>query len=179
MKKILFFLFLGTSMLSYSQEKIMYYQEVDTSLVSKHYSKYKIDIPKNWFSYCTDPGMMAHSPIEFKNKLKPTDLFPSIIIHKKSYRKKNIEKSLKSYINMEKQFHNDFKYELFKRSHKLYGKYYVVKQGRYSGKEKEISLTFIFNINRQVYYIFYSADESLYDKYLKEAIDIIQSFKIL
>lgn len=177
-QKVLLILFLGASLNFYAQKKDNYYTAIDKSLVDKHYSDYKIDIPKDWFSYRTDPGMVAHSPNEFKNKIQPNGFSPSVIIHKKNYKRKNLEKSLKAFLNSQKQFYKNFKYEIFKEKHALYGEYHIVKYGNNRNSKKEIVLVFIFNINRKVFHVFYSSGENDFDKYLKPVIKIINSFKV-
>ena len=179
MKKRLIFLFLlSFNVLVSGQENPESYKEINDSLVISHYSKYKIDIPDSWFSYITDPGLVAHSPIEFKDKLKPNDSSVGFIIWKNVFKRKTLEKSLKSFLLRSKGIHPRFKYKLLEAEHKLYGKYYIVKYGINRKEGLEIVMTCILNWKKQNYTFFYSSLEADFDTYLEDAIAMINSFKI-
>ena len=155
-----------------------YYKEIESSLVNKHYSEYKINVPDNWFSYYTDPGMVAHSPNEFKGNIKPYALSASFIIHKKNYKSKNLGKSLKSFIRRHKNIYPRFKYKLIDANHDLYGKYYIVKYGIKKKKGFEVVMACILNWKKENFVFFYSSIESNFDTYLNDAVEMINSFKI-
>ena len=178
-KKVFLLLFLATQLFSYSQNIDKYYKEIATSLVDLHYSEYKINVPDNWFSYYTDPGMVAHSPNEFKGNIKPNALSNLFIIHKKNYKSKNLDKSLKSFIRFHKDLYPGFKYKLIEAKHNLYGKYYIIKYGVKRKKGLKVIMACVFNWKQENYVIFYSSIESGFDKYLKDVIEMISSFEII
>lgn len=178
-QKVFFLLLVGVTFLSYSQVNNDYYKEIDKVLVGKHYSEYKIIIPEKWFSYYTDPGMIAHSPNRFKEEINPNKTSVSFIIHKKNYKRKNVEKSLKSFMRFQNQFYRKFKYKLFEAKHKLYGKYYIVKYSKKTRSGMKIVFASILNWKKQPYHLFYISDESTFDEYLLVATRMINSFEII
>lgn len=177
-KKVYLLLFLAVNISVSAQKENTYYKEIDVKLANKQFTDFKIDIPENWFSYNTDPGMMAHSPNEFKGRVSPNDLAVSFIVHKKNIKRKNLEKSLKNFLGFQKQFYDKFNYELFEGNHKKYGKYYIVKYAQDTKGGKEIVLLSIFNWKKHIYHLYYSSDEFNYDKYLIAATRMINSFEI-
>ena len=178
-KKVFLLLFLTFIFNSFSQTNNKYYKEIELSLVKNHYSEYKIKVPDNWFSYYTDPGMLAHSPNEFKGNIKPNALSASFIIHKKNYKRKNLKKSLKSFLRVHKSIYPGFKYKLLEAKHNLYGKYYIIKYGLNKENGIETVMACVFNWKQENYVIFYSSIESGFDKYLKDVIEMISSFEII
>ncbi len=178
-KKISFLFFLGISFSLSAQKEGNYYKEVGVKVVNSHYATFKIDIPEKWFSYYTDPGMIAHSPNRFKEQVNPNKTSVSFIVHKKNYKRKNIDKSLKSFIRFQNQFYRKFKYKLFEAKHKLYGKYYIVKYSKNTKSSKEIVFVSILNWKKQPYHLYYISNESTFDKYLLVATRMINSFEII
>ncbi|NVK52240.1 MAG: hypothetical protein HWD85_04840 [Flavobacteriaceae bacterium] len=162
----------------FSQESKEFYKEIDNGLVKKYYSEYEIKIPNNWFSYSTDPGLVAHSPNEFKNEISPEITAVSFIVRKNIYKRKTAKKSMKSMIKFYKSIFPNFKYELKEFEHKRYGKFYTLKFAKNKNRGKEIVFAAVIHWKNNTYIHFYTSLEKYYEKYLDDAVRMINSFKV-
>jgi len=160
------------------QEKEEFYKEVDEKEVREHYLKYSIEVPENWFSYKTDPGLMAHSPNQYKDSIHPHTNVASVIIRTNLYKRKSLEKSLKFFLRSKKKQYGNFNYKLIDVEHKLYGKFYMIRYFELKNKETTINLTSIINWEGTTYCLFYSSRKFNYDKYVLDVLKMINSFKI-
>ncbi|AQS94173.1 hypothetical protein BXQ17_08910 [Polaribacter sp. BM10] len=158
--------------------KETYYKEVSEKEVQKHYKSYTITIPDNWFSYKTDPGLMAHSPNEFKSIIKPNKNQTRFIIRNSFQSSKKIQKNLNQFISNKKKHYTNFEYKLHERNHKTYGKFYVVQYASNENNERVINIVCILKAKNKIYNIYFSGTPKKYDKYLDDAIEMINSFKL-
>lgn len=179
MKKVIIVLFILVGCKSSKDfYKGKFYTEVEEEEVKKHYKEYTVKIPENWFSYRTDPNLMAHSPNEFKNSIKPSNNATWFIIRNSFQASKKLEKNSKQFISNKKKYYKNFYYVLHEKTHKIYGKYYIV---QYSTKENNatiINITCVLKAKNKIYNIYFSGTTEKYDKYLDNALEMINSFTL-
>lgn len=174
---IIFIFFLPFTIVG--QIKTEYYKEVDMKNVKKHYSNYSIQIPEGWFSYYTDPNLMAHSPNKFKDSISPKKNYPSFIIREGFYKSKSNQKSVKYFIKSQKRRFSNFDYKIEREEHPLYGEFFVVLYKTLSSNnEIEVFFATILNWNKQSYSFFYSSKDNNFGDYIRDVKEIISSFKI-
>lgn len=180
MKKVIIVLliFIGCKS-SESVYKGKFYKEVGEKEVKKHYKDYTINIPDNWFSYRTDPGLMAHSPNEFKHIIKPIGSNATWFMIRNSFQSsKKIQKNYKQYISWKKKHYKNFDFELHEKNHEIYGKYYIVHYATTENNETVIHITCLIKAKNKIYNIYFSGISEKYDKYLNDALEMINSFKV-
>jgi len=180
MKKYLIFItFLFFASKMTGQQKQEYYKEVDKKSVESYYLRYFVKVPNNWFSYKTDPNLMAHSPIEFKDSINSKGIFPSVIIRKNIFKGRTLEKNLKAFLRFHENTYPKFQYILVEANHKMYGKYYNIKFSLIKKEGIELIMASIFSINKKNYIFFYSSSDSNFDRYLNEVLNMVNSFEII
>lgn len=155
-----------------------FYKQVEEEEVKKHYKDYTIKIPENWFSYHTDPGLMAHSPKEFKNLIKPSNNPIWFIIRNSFQASKKLEKNCKQFISDKKKYYKNFDYVLHEKTHKIYGKYYIVQYATKRNTITIINIDCILKAKNKIYNLYFSGTSEKYDKYLNDALGMINSFAL-
>ena len=149
---------------------------LNASSLKKEFKNHSLEIPETWYSYIESHGLLFHSPKKLQRQGEI--YYSNRITVFNEQTSKNIETVLQDYLTEKKKKNAGFKHQLFELSHKIYGKYYVVK---YLSTWNGINYThsdFIFKYKNQQFRIDYSSFSKYYDEYIKDVAQMIKSFKI-
>lgn len=161
----------------YSQ-KLEAYKIVNESIVKKYYKDYKIDVPDNWISHTTDPGLIAHTPKKYKDSIRPFSNTPSLIIRKER-KSKDLNHLLKVFLDTKKSYYGIFQYEILKIKHPIYNNCHVVVYDLLERYGKVRIMCFLFNDKRKSFAIYYSSNIIFFDDHISEVEKMVNSFRIL
>lgn len=172
MKRIIILILIVASSCSTTKE----FKELNAKSLEKEFKNHTLVIPETWYSYIESHGLLFHSPKKLQRQGEI--YYSNRITVFNEQTSKNIETVLQDYLTEKKKKNAGFKHELFELSHKIYGKYYVVK---YLSTWNGINYTqsdFIFKYKNQQFRIDYSSFSKYYDEYIKDVAQMINSFKI-
>lgn len=162
---------------TYSQ-KLEAYKIVNESIVKNYYKDYKIDVPDNWISHTTDPGLIAHTPKNYKDSIGTFSNTPSLIIRKER-RSRDINHLLKEFLVTKKSYYKIFQYEILKIKHPIYNNCHVVVYETLERNGKVRIMCFLINDKRKSFAIYYSSNIIFFDDHISDVEKMVNSFRIL
>lgn len=158
------------------KEKIL--TELDSTKVANFQNDYSLKVAKDWYPYFEFHHLLAYSPKVFKNGIKKENIDVYLVLFKDKVKGNNIDDALKEFIAKMNNPYKDFKHKVIEAKHKLYGKYYIVKYGIKQGNKDLTAISTILFHNKTNYGFYYLAKNEFFDKYLNDAIQMINSFEI-
>ena len=159
-------------------QKLEAYKIVSESIVKNYYKDCKIDVPDNWISHTTDPGLIAHTPKKYIDSIAPFSTTPSVIIRKER-KSKDLNHLLKEFLDTRKSYYEIFQYEILNIKHPIYNNCYVVVYDLLEKYGKERIMCFLFNDKRKSFVIYYSSNINFFDDYISDVEKMVNSFRIL
>ena len=158
------------------KEKIL--TEIDSTKVIDYQNDYSLKVNKDWYTYFEFHHLLAYSPEVFKNEIKKEIINVYLVLFKDKVKGNNIDDALKEFIKKMNNPYKDFKYKVIEAAHKKYGKYYIVKYGVKQGDKELTAISTILFHNKINYGFYYLAKNEFFDTYIKDAIQMINSFEI-
>jgi len=157
------------------KQKIL--QELKKEEFNKINLKYSIEIPKNWFPYLEYHRLVAYAPRKFKKNIENNNIDLFFTIYYDTASSNNIDEVTENFVKKMNKSFNNFIYKIIEAKHKEYDKYKIVKyKTEIGGKVKTVISALILDKDL-TYRFFYSTSNELFEKYLVDVFEMINSFK--
>lgn len=179
MKKIIIFLiviFFYNCVTLQKKERTL--TELESSEIANYQNDYSLKVTKDWYTYLESHHLLAYSPKVFKDVIKTGDIEVYLVLFKDKVKGNNIDDALKEFIAKMNYPYKDFKHKVIEAKHEKYGKYYIVKYGIKQGDKELTAISTILFHNKINYGFYYLSKNEFFDTYIKDAIQMINSFKI-
>ena len=140
-----------------------------------------IEIPKTWYAFIDKShNLVTYAPVgvELKENGFPSTTFSAWKTKRYNCKYKDLKKMTDCYVKNVSRSFKDYKYEIIKVKHKIYGNYFFIKSSFKKEDVISISIKGFIKKNKTVFELYYSSREKEFDTYLSDVQEMINSLVI-